>query len=671
MPKLPPFNIQIMDVDDFIQRHSLLPVTSTAIFETGTKRFHPDGLYSEAIFGQVGSRDRLVRKGYIDLHTDIVTPHLYKQLISLRSYYKDIISGKAYAKFDPEIKDLILVDPDEPGADTGFQFFVKSLPKISFARTDSVKRTDKIDLLEKYRDRLIIDKLIVLPAGIRDVKISDDYISPEEINKFYVAILQLASGLPSNKSDEPLYDTIRFQIQTKVMAIYDYITTLIDGKSGFAQGKFAARKLTYGTRNVITALPITRVEDPTSDRCIGPEEIEIPLFQAMKSSFPLIVHSLQQIFFNTVFSNQTNKIPLIDPDSLFTNYVDVDTAVVSMYTTDTGINDLINNYRTPEIQWEPVKIKGKNENGEIKDYYLYLLLDVDDCIRIGRSAADIKEELDTEIRHVFNVKLNDKINLIPENSIITEQTVFNVLSNATNTESITSIELYTKDDIEIEDSSFKIHKLSSKDYDELLKNQSVKINDKVNMISVNRTYEIYKSAKQAYKRDYANKIAQYVYDKKYIRPITWTEMFYLATYFALQNKYTTATRHPMMLIENITIDKIHVMSTTQSRMVRLYSATGHYALLNEYPVYQAPVKVSMSVHPAHLPKYDADHDGDVLGINVLMSDEASKELKDFFEKPISMVSSNRRLTYGLGDGRINALAIWCSTYQQLPEYKKS
>lgn len=609
MPKLPPFNIQIMDVDDFIQRHSLLPVTSTAIFETGTKRFHPDGLYSEAIFGQVGSRDRLVRKGYIDLHTDIVTPHLYKQLISLRSYYKDIISGKAYAKFDPEIKDLILVDPDEPGADTGFQFFVKSLPKISFARTNSVKRTDKIDLLEKYHDRLIIDKLIVLPAGIRDVKITDDYISPEEINKFYVAILQLASGLPSNKSDEPLYDTIRFQIQTKVMAIYDYITTLIDGKSGFAQGKFAARKLTYGTRNVITALPITRVEDPTSDRCIGPEEIEIPLFQAMKSSFPLIVHSLQQMFFNTVFSNQTNKIPLIDPDSLFTNYVDVDTAVVSMYTTDTGINDLINNYRTPEIQWEPVKIKGKNENGEIKDYYLYLLLDVDDCIRIGRSAADIKEELDTEIKHVFNTKLSDKINLIPENSIISEQTVFNVLSNATNTESITSIELYTKDDIEIEDSSFKIHKLSSKDYDELIKNHSVKLTDKVNMISVNRTYEIYKSAKQEYKRDCANKIAQYVYDKKYIRPITWTEMFYLATYFALQNKYTTATRHPMMLIENITLDKIHLMSTTQSREVRLYSATGHYALLNEYPVYQALVKSSMSVHPAHLPKYDADHDG--------------------------------------------------------------
>lgn len=603
MPKLPPFNIQIMDVDDFIQRHSLLPVTSTAIFETGTKRFHPDGLYSEAIFGQVGSRDRLVRKGYIDLHTDIVTPHLYKQLISLRSYYKDIISGKAYAKLDPEIKDLILVDPDEPGADTGFQFFVKSLPKITFARTDSVKRTDKIDLLEKYRDRLIIDKLIVLPAGIRDVKITDDYISPEEINKFYVSILQLASGLPSNKSDEPLYDAIRFQIQTKVMAIYDYITTLIDGKNGFAQGKFAARKLTYGTRNVITALPITRVEDPSSDRCIGPDEIEIPLFQAMKSSFPLIVYSLQQIFFNTVFSNQTNKIPLIDPDSLFINYVDVETAVVNMYTTDTGINDLINNYRTPEIQWEPVKIKGKNENGEIKDYYFYLLLDIDNCLRVGRSATDIKDKIDMEVRDIFNRRLNDKLNLIPEHSIISEWTVYNVLSGGMTDESLTSIELYTKDDITIEDSSFKIHKLSSKDYDELVKNYSVKLTDKVKMVSVNRTYEIYKSSKQEYRREYAKKIAQYVYDKKYLRPITWTEMFYLATYFALAGKYTTSTRHPMMLIENITLNKIHLMSTTQSRIVKLYGTSGGYTSLNEYPIYQAPVKAPMSVHPAHLPKY--------------------------------------------------------------------
>ena len=63
------------------------------------------------------------------------------------------------------------------------------------------------------------------------------------------------------------------------------------------------------------------------------------------------------------------------------------------------------------------------------------------------------------------------------------------------------------------------------------------------------------------------------------------------------------------------------MSTTQSRMVRLYSATGHYGLLNEYPVYQAPVKAPISVHPAHLPKYGGDHDG-VNPITVLLCNAA-------------------------------------------------
>ena len=607
MAKLPPFNIQIMDVDDFIQRHSLLPVTSTNIFESGTRRFHPDGLYSEVIFGQVGSRDRLVRKGYIDLHTDIVTPHLYKQLITLKSYYKDIIAGKSYAIFDTKLKDLILAEPDEPGADTGFQFFVKCLPNIKFARTDSVKRTDKIDLLEKYRDRLVIDKLIVLPAGIRDVKITDDYISPEEINKFYVAILQLASGLPENKSDEPLYDVIRFQIQTKVMAIYDYITTLIDGKHGFAQGKFAARKLTYGTRNVITALPITRVEDPTSSSCIGPDEIEIPLFQAMKSSFPLIVNSLQQIFFNTVFSNQTNRIPLIDPDSLTLNYVDVDTAVIDMFTTDSGINDLINNYRTPEIQWKPVTVKGRNENGKVKDYYLYLVLDLDDNVHITRSESDIKNQMKSSIEMKFDQIANtfytdeELIN----NSILTEESVYKVLTQ----ERVDEIEVYVKDNVKISNTNIKLHKITSKEYDSLLKERVVKLFDKINIVSVEETYKKYKTAEQEYIRDLAKNIAQYVFNKDCLRPITWTELFYIATFYALGNKYTTATRHPMMVIENITLNKIHLMSTTQSRVVKLYVNEGLRVPLNEYPVIGAPVKTPMSVHPAHLPKYGGDHDG--------------------------------------------------------------
>lgn len=65
----------------------------------------------------------------------------------------------------------------------------------------------------------------------------------------------------------------------------------------------------------------------------------------------------------------------------------------------------------------------------------------------------------------------------------------------------------------------------------------------------------------------------------------------------------------------------------------------------------------------------ADHDGDMLGTNVLMSDEANAEIKDFLEKPASLVDSSHHLTYGLGVGRICKLTLFASTYHALPEQK--
>lgn len=84
-----PFNITILDPEEFIERKGCLPVTVHSMYEPSTSRFHPDGLFSEVIFGQVGTPERLTKRGYIDLHTTIITPHLYKQLLTLKGYYKD------------------------------------------------------------------------------------------------------------------------------------------------------------------------------------------------------------------------------------------------------------------------------------------------------------------------------------------------------------------------------------------------------------------------------------------------------------------------------------------------------------------------------------------------------------------------------------------------------
>ena len=84
MEKLAPLSMSIIDTEEYVRRKDCMPVTSYAMYEPSTERFHPDGLYSEVIFGQLGSSQRFIRRAFIDLHTKVITPHLYKQIIELK-----------------------------------------------------------------------------------------------------------------------------------------------------------------------------------------------------------------------------------------------------------------------------------------------------------------------------------------------------------------------------------------------------------------------------------------------------------------------------------------------------------------------------------------------------------------------------------------------------------
>jgi hypothetical protein len=181
MEKLAPLSMSIIDTEEYVRRKDCMPVTSYAMYEPSTERFHPDGLYSEVIFGQLGSSQRFIRRAFIDLHTKVITPHLYKQIIELKSYYKDILAGKQYAYYDKDLKDLVRTTREDPNGDTGYQFFVENFPKIEFKYTDSRKRATKIKLLNKYKDRVFTTKYIVIPAALRDVKIKDGRAESEAI----------------------------------------------------------------------------------------------------------------------------------------------------------------------------------------------------------------------------------------------------------------------------------------------------------------------------------------------------------------------------------------------------------------------------------------------------------------------------------------------------------
>lgn len=615
---LPPFNISIIDPEEYIPRKGLLPVTDHAIFELNTRRFHPEGFFSEVIFGQIGSRDRLVKKGYLDLRTEIINPHLFRQLVTLKGFYQDVLASKVYAYYDPELKDLVKTTRDDPKGRTGFAFFLEQLPLLEFQQTSSTKRKDKIALLKKYEDRLLIDKFIIIPAGLRDVKTDAGRVAPEEINKLYFALLSLTQALPDGLTKDPIFDAIRYKIQMQVQEIYVYIANLIDGKGGFASAKYAARSVVYANRNVITAAPLTRVMSPQAPNMFHVDEVQVPLFQALKGSVPLMVHTLKTVFFDQVFSNQTNNVSLINMDTLQLEYAEVPTSTIQQFITSDGINDLINSFRNVEIQKNPISI----ESTEKKKYTLYLVYDNDDEIFILRSIEDF-----THARTNYS---RADISRAPNLEALKELDLHDPIIIGSTALAIYGMDIAPQDlDIELTTNEFNRQVADSSWTKEENGSYSRTVNDvKVNIYNSGSDtpdphtvdvggylvlqpatlyttyYTVHQRAQDDRKVEYLKH--EWLYDPSRIRPLTWVELFYMAAYRALHDKYCTATRYPVLLIENIQAYKIHLMSTTPSRIVTLRDNTGlgvGGTLLPEYPDLKQVVKTSMSMSPSTLEKY--------------------------------------------------------------------
>ena len=139
-----PANIKIMDYNKKIRDRQIKEVTSTFVRAPSSTSFHPNGLFSEEIFGEIASPNRLTTFGYVDLKCKVFHPGIFRNLLTLKAVYADIISGKAYAKFNKEIGDFEIVDMNEDGANTGYSFFLEYFDKIEFNTSPSLYRKDKL-----------------------------------------------------------------------------------------------------------------------------------------------------------------------------------------------------------------------------------------------------------------------------------------------------------------------------------------------------------------------------------------------------------------------------------------------------------------------------------------------------------------------------------------------
>ena len=102
-------------------------------------------------------------------------------------------------------------------------------------------------------------------------------------------------------------------------------------------------------------------------------------------------------------------------------------------------------------------------------------------------------------------------------------------------------------------------------------------------------------------------------DKKFIRPLTYAEMMYIATYQASLGKFGTITRYPVTDEQSIFPAKTHLVSTSPSRIVTLLNTqTGGGVILPEYPVMGGRFLDVLMFHPSKRAGLTADYDGNCL-----------------------------------------------------------
>jgi len=241
-----------MDVERFVQRKKIQPITSSKYYEgSGRNSLNKKGLFSEEIFGRMGSRDRKKTYGYINLKLDFIHPEVYRILTSINTDLTKLIIGKENYILDNNNN---LVQDDENGK-SGVFYFIQIINNINW---DNIK-TEKpkhIRFIKENKDKLLINKLVILPAGFRDIQITKtgkQFIQYGEINKTYSTLINQTEMLSDDLDlfDEELMGSLYKSIQRNLINVNTWIKSKIKGKHGMIRGGMLKKSVDYSARLVI------------------------------------------------------------------------------------------------------------------------------------------------------------------------------------------------------------------------------------------------------------------------------------------------------------------------------------------------------------------------------------------------------------------------------------
>ncbi len=352
-----PFNITLLNLTPQITS-SIRKVSALDVFESTTKNFHNDGLYSVDTFGNIGTDVRYKKYGYIDLKITIFHPIIYKAIVSMKSLYGDIMSSKEFVIWDEATSSFVKSNALE--GQTGFEYFCEHWQKIQFENTQSIIREQNIAMIDKFKQICLTDKIIVMPAAYRDLEVDPSgRETSDDINSLYYKLIAISNTInPSTVKISPeSYNSQRMSLQRVFNEIYDYILKIIEGKKNLFMGKWASRKIFNGTRNVITSMDTTvhNLDDPNN---IGMNHTVVGLYQLIKGILPITKFHLKNGFLSTVFDSNNGTALLTMKNTLQSTRANVSNTAYNKWMTSEGIESIISSYSDKDVRRELIDVEG-------------------------------------------------------------------------------------------------------------------------------------------------------------------------------------------------------------------------------------------------------------------------------------------------------------------------
>lgn len=245
--------LELLDINNFIETNKLGQVSTVRLYEK-LEKTDPTGLFSEHLFGRFGSSERRKRFAYINLKVTIIHPEAFSIISGLDATISKLLTDKS--KYSLDKKSGILVEDLENGS-SGISFFVSIFDQLDLDKFKK-NRPKNVKFIKDNKDKIFINKYLVLPAGVRDLSISktshQTMVNFSDLSELYTTLIRHTNALGTDLKLLPdeIKKPITDQIQKTVIEINNWIKNRLKGKSGLIRGGLMRKVIDYSGRLVIT-----------------------------------------------------------------------------------------------------------------------------------------------------------------------------------------------------------------------------------------------------------------------------------------------------------------------------------------------------------------------------------------------------------------------------------